>query len=95
MENSVVRSEFWPEPSAHRSYWERHNCAYVYEYDPADDGPEAEIGKAVLATHTPAELKDERLYTIASRCIDAMISWCEYELARRRAIRQAKKILLI
>ena len=37
------RSEFWPQMTAHREYWERHNCAYVYEYDPTADGPEVEV----------------------------------------------------
>ncbi len=47
MEGSIVRSPFWPEHSAHRDFWERHNCAHVYEYDPTDDGPEAMICCAV------------------------------------------------
>jgi hypothetical protein len=46
----MLRSEFWPTPSAHREYWERHNCPHVYEYDPTDDGPEADIIKSILAT---------------------------------------------
>jgi hypothetical protein len=41
------RSEFWPEISAHREYWERHNCAQVYTYDPTDDGPEVQVILAI------------------------------------------------
>jgi hypothetical protein len=59
LSNAVVRSPFWPEASAHRDFWERHNCAYVYEYEPTDDGPEAEIIRAILATHTQFELDIE------------------------------------
>jgi hypothetical protein len=42
-ERTEHRSELWPEPSAHRLYWERNNCALVYEYDPTDDGPEVAV----------------------------------------------------
>jgi hypothetical protein len=45
-------SEFWPTPSAHRAYWEQHNCAQVYEYDPTDDGPECEAITRIIA-HFP------------------------------------------
>jgi len=47
----MQRSEFWPEPTAHRHYWERHNCPHVYEYDPTDDGPEVEAITRILASH--------------------------------------------
>jgi len=56
----MQRSEFWPVSTAHRSYWERHNCAYVYEYDPTDDGPEVEILKAIHATHDGMDIAIEQ-----------------------------------
>ena len=56
----MQRSEFWPEQSAHRNYWERHNCAYVYEYDPTDDGPEVEVLKAIHATHDSLDVAIEQ-----------------------------------
>ena len=59
----VYRSPFWPPLTAHREYWERYNCAQVYAYDPADDGPETELGyitKAILSTHSLEELREER-----------------------------------
>lgn len=31
-------------------------CRLVYEYDPTADGPEVEIIRAILATHTDQEL---------------------------------------
>lgn len=61
MQVSVYRSEFWPTPTPHRAYWERHNCALVYEYDPADDGPEVETIKAIRAMHSPESLTDEQV----------------------------------
>jgi hypothetical protein len=42
--------EFWPAPSAHRSYWELQNNLNVYEYDPTDDGPEIVIFERFKAT---------------------------------------------
>ena len=51
----MQRSEFWPVPTAHRAYWERHNCALVYEYDPTDDGPECEAITCILANHPEAD----------------------------------------
>jgi hypothetical protein len=56
----MQRSEFWPDTTAHRSYWERHNCSFVYEYDPTDDGPEVEILKAIHANHDPLDLLIEQ-----------------------------------
>jgi hypothetical protein len=47
----MLRSEFWPEQTVHRAYWEQHNCAPVYEYDPTDDGPECEAITHILAAH--------------------------------------------
>ena len=47
----MIRSDFWPEPTAHRHYWERHNCPHVYEYDPTDDGPEVEVINAIKISH--------------------------------------------
>lgn len=41
--SSEHRSEFWPEPSAHQTYWETHHNPHVFTYNPADDGPEVEI----------------------------------------------------
>ena len=43
MQHSEIINKYWPTPSAHREYWERSNCPHVYEYDPADDGPEVRI----------------------------------------------------
>ena len=63
----MQRSEFWPTPSAHREYWERHNCAQVYEYDPTDDGPECETIKAIKAMHSSRDLSLERMLTKISR----------------------------
>jgi hypothetical protein len=37
--------------TAHQIFWEHDNCPLVYEYDPADDGPECQIIKAILASH--------------------------------------------
>lgn len=54
--SNVLHSEFWPTPSAHRAYWETYNCPHVYEYDPADDGPEIEIIKGIRAMHALEEL---------------------------------------
>ena len=56
----MQRSEFWPDQSAHRAYWELHNCAHVYEYDPTDDGPEAEVLSAIHASHDSLDLAIER-----------------------------------
>lgn len=36
----------------------------VYGYDEADDGPECEVIKAVFATHTMKELRNERILTL-------------------------------
>ena len=54
--SEIKHSEFWPTPSAHRAYWETHNCPHVYEYDPADDGPEIEIIKGIRAMHAPEDI---------------------------------------
>ena len=59
-----MEGNYWQEPTAHQTNWERYNCAYVYQYDPTDDGPEAETVKAINATHTPLELATERWDTI-------------------------------
>lgn len=37
------RSEYWPELTAHREYWENHHNPFIYEYDSADDGPEVAV----------------------------------------------------
>lgn len=47
-------SDYWPAPTAHRDFWERHNNPYVYEYDPTDDGPEVEAIIAVRINHPEA-----------------------------------------
>jgi len=56
----MQRSEFWPVPTVHRAYWERHNCALVYEYDSTDDGLEVEVLKAIHATHDSLDVAIER-----------------------------------
>ena len=61
----MLASNYWPEPSAHQIYWEQHNNPYVYEYDPVDDGPEADGGAkaatlAILASHDSLDLAIER-----------------------------------
>jgi hypothetical protein len=48
---TVRKSVFWPELSAHQHYWERNNCAAIYEYDRTADGPEVEIINAIKITH--------------------------------------------
>jgi hypothetical protein len=60
MENMRL-SNFWPPQTAHQIYWERYNCPEVYDYDSADDGPECEVIRAILASHTLEELYDETL----------------------------------
>lgn len=66
----MQRSEHWPDITAHREYWERHNNPHVYEYDPTDDGPEAEIGVAIRVSHL-SNLHDEREeYLLISEIID-------------------------
>lgn len=55
-----AKSVFWPEPTAHREYWERLNGALVYEYDPTEDGQEWFVARVILASHTSAELAAER-----------------------------------
>ena len=55
----MLRSIFWPEATAHRAYWERNNCALVYEYDPSDDGPEVEVATAILSSHNEEDLTVE------------------------------------
>jgi hypothetical protein len=54
-----TNSAHWPEPSAHRIYWERFNCALVYEYDPADDGPEWDTLKSIRAGHSREDILEE------------------------------------
>lgn len=82
------KSLLWPEPSAHRLYWERYNCSHVYEYDPTDDGPETEIARAVGANYTFHDLADERLDTLVVCCLDTVILSLEVELASRRLRRK-------
>jgi hypothetical protein len=60
MEN-IRLSSFWPSQTVHRIYWERYNCPEVYDYDSADDGPECEAIRAILASHTLEEIRDEKL----------------------------------
>ena len=52
-------SEFYPAPSVHQEYWENRHLP-VYEYDPADDGPEVEVIVAIRINHPelPACLGD-------------------------------------
>ena len=59
MDVNVIRSEHWPPPLAHREFWERYNCALVYEYDPTDDGPEVGVINTIFQTHTQFELDIE------------------------------------
>ena len=56
----MQRSELWPVPSAHRSYWEQHNCAHVYEYDPTDDGPEIGAIRQIFYRHDDLDIEIER-----------------------------------
>jgi len=79
----ILRSEHWLVPSAHRDYWERNNCAHVYEYDPTEDGPECYTARVILATHAPEELREERLVTYAVRILDEMLRECRIELLLR------------
>jgi hypothetical protein len=38
--------------SAHEAYWQSHVFGWgVYQYDPADDGPECEVITRILAHH--------------------------------------------
>lgn len=46
--------------TAHEEFWEHNNCPLVYTYDPTDDGPEVQIGKAIFSTHIPEEVGTER-----------------------------------
>jgi hypothetical protein len=61
-------SDHWPTPSAHREYWEHRHNAYIYEYDPTDDGQEWFTLRIILATHDPEELEVERQETMERRC---------------------------
>ena len=56
----MQRSELWPVPSAHRSYWEQHNCAHVHEYDPTDDGPEVGAIRQIFYRHDDLDIEIER-----------------------------------
>ena len=47
-------------PTAHEDYLYSYDFSGVYDYDSADDGPECETIKAILATHTLIELCIER-----------------------------------
>jgi hypothetical protein len=60
MDVNVVRSEHWPPPMAHREFWERYNCAQVYEYDPTDDGPEVEVITRILGADWYYDIDRER-----------------------------------
>jgi hypothetical protein len=71
--NKIVRSAFWPEPSAHRAYWERNNCPYVYEYEPADDGPEVDIARVILASHSTNALDEERFMSLMRLFEDGLL----------------------
>jgi hypothetical protein len=51
LNNTPFHSPLWPIQTAHQIFWERNNCPFVYEYDPTDDGPEVEIGRAILTSH--------------------------------------------
>lgn len=52
-------SAYWPDLSAHQSYWEHHNNPYVYQYDPADDGPEVETIVSIRINHSEGMLSRE------------------------------------
>jgi hypothetical protein len=45
--------------SVHQEYWEHNNCALVYEYDPAENGPEVMVMRLILASHTQQNLDME------------------------------------
>jgi hypothetical protein len=64
------RREFWPMTSVHREYWERHHLADVYEYCPADDGPECEIITRILARYPLYIPGMERRTLLSSRMLD-------------------------
>ena len=70
-----------PVDTAHRDYWERHNCALVYDYDPTEDGPEVEAGKAIRSVHTSKELRRERKEAMTLR-----ISRAYYTLERNARV---------
>lgn len=44
----------------HQEFWEHNNCAYVYAYDPTDDGPECGLIKGIQASHSEFDLREER-----------------------------------
>jgi hypothetical protein len=50
---------YWPAPTAHQTHWEMSHNPLVYEYDPADNGPECEVITRILAAH--AELENTKL----------------------------------
>jgi hypothetical protein len=77
-------SEFWTPPTAHQEFWERHNCAEVYQYDPTDDGPECEQLTRILATHPELTRDDE--YRLILLTLDSMENIFAYELFRRRMV---------
>jgi hypothetical protein len=55
-------NRYYPKASAHREHWERNNCTHVYEYDPAEDGPEVGIiGRVAIAEFEDAVLDMHRL----------------------------------
>lgn len=67
----MQRSEHWPDLTAHRDYWERHNNPHIYEYDPTDDGPEVEAIISVRINHQTADLTIERAeFQFASMLMD-------------------------
>ena len=47
--------------SGHAVNWVRHGGWGVYVYDPADDGPECEVIKAIRANHVSVEFWLEHL----------------------------------
>ena len=59
MQNKRTSRLLSPPLTAHREYWERRNCALVYEYDPTDDGPEVEIATRILGADWYYEIKNE------------------------------------
>lgn len=67
----MQRSEHWPDLTAHRDYWERHNNPHIYEYDPTDDGPETVTPRLILSAHTAADLTNEReFFVLVSEAFD-------------------------
>jgi hypothetical protein len=75
-------SPYWPPQTAHQIFWEQNNCPFVYEYDPADDGPEVEVSRAILISHLDYELMFERAYFLMTRAWNKAIDQVVEESAK-------------